>query len=149
MQQPLLQAEREELARQRHDLEARELEVEQRTRALNLNAVRDATVTAAAPVAGSSHSCTREHSPLKLKCAMSSSQVAYQRSLAPTQGPPSGIKVTSTDTTKTVQPPPASPQDGTSQDVKAMVQDMIMSSLTQFAQSKNLTIVIAITTIII
>ena len=46
-QQASMQAEREELARQRHDLEAR---------ALNLNAVRDAKVKAATSVAGSSHS---------------------------------------------------------------------------------------------
>ena len=42
-QQSSMQAECEELDRQRHDLEARELEVEQLTRALNLNLnVRDA-----------------------------------------------------------------------------------------------------------
>ena len=47
--------------------------------------------------------------------------------------PPSGIKVTSTVTTKTVKAPPqAIPQDGTGQEMKAMVQDMIRSSLTQF-----------------
>ena len=41
-QQASMQAELEEFARQRHDLEARELEVEWRSRALNLHAVRDA-----------------------------------------------------------------------------------------------------------
>ena len=43
-QQSFMQAEREEVARQRHDLEASELEVERITRALNLNALRDALV---------------------------------------------------------------------------------------------------------
>ena len=71
-----------ELARQCHDLEARELGVEQRTRALNLNAVRDARVTAAAPVAGSSHSPTWKQAPLKPRHA--SSQVTSRRSLTPT-----------------------------------------------------------------
>ena len=70
-QQASMQAEREELARQHHDLEARELDVEWRNRALNLNAVRDARV---APVAGSSHSRAREQAPWKPK--RSSSQVA-------------------------------------------------------------------------
>ena len=34
-------------------------------------------------------------------------------------------------TTKTVRTPPASPQDGAGQDLKAMMQDMIRSSLTE------------------
>ena len=89
-QQASIQTEREELARQSHDLEARELEVEQRTKALNLNAVRDARATAAAPVAGSIRSRTQKQAHLKPKHA--SSQVASQRSLVPTQGLPSGIK---------------------------------------------------------
>ena len=125
-----MQAEREELARQRHDLEARELEVERITRALNLNAVVDAKAKYAAPVAKNTRTLTQEQAPFKPKRA--SSQVASQRSLAPTQGRPSGIKVTSTITTKTVKPLPASPQVGTDQDMNAMVQDMIRSSLTQF-----------------
>ena len=61
-QQASMQAKLEELARQGHDLETRELEVERRTRALNLNAVRDARVTAVAswqeaatPVLGNRH----------------------------------------------------------------------------------------------
>ena len=41
------------------------------------------------------------------------------------------MTVTRTVTTKIVKPLPAGPQDGTSQDVKAMVQDMVKSSLTQ------------------
>ena len=40
-QQSSMQAEREELTMQHQELEAKELEVERRTRALNLNAVRD------------------------------------------------------------------------------------------------------------
>ena len=84
---------------------------------------------AAAPLAGSSHSLKQEQAPLKARCA--SSQVTPQRSWTPTQAPPSRIKVTSTVTTKTVKTLPASPQDGTGQDVKAMVQDMVNSSLPQ------------------
>ena len=61
-----MQAEFEELARQCQDLEARELEVQGMTRTLNLNAVREARVTTAASVAGSRHSHTKEHAPLKL-----------------------------------------------------------------------------------
>ena len=123
-----MQALFEELPRQRQDLEARELEVQQMTRTLNLNAVRDAGVTTAASVAGNRHS-SKEQAPLKTRCA--SSQSASQRSLTPSRAPPSGIKVTNAGTTKTVKPPPASPQKGTSQDVKAMVQDMVKSFLTQ------------------
>ena len=48
-QQSSMQAEHEELAMQRQELEARELEVEWRTRAPNLNAVRDAETKSAAP----------------------------------------------------------------------------------------------------
>ena len=81
-----MQAKREDLGRQCHDLEARELEGKRRTRAVNLDAVRDAKVKAAAPVTGSSHSHTQEQAPLKPKCA--NSQVSSQRSLAPTQGSP-------------------------------------------------------------
>ena len=57
-----MQAELEELVRQCHDLEASELEVERKTRAVNFNAVRDARVRAAAlwqeaatPVLGNRH----------------------------------------------------------------------------------------------
>ena len=60
-QQSSMQAECEELDRQRHDLEARELEVEQLTRALNLNLnVRDALAKFAAYMV---ESCphTQEH----------------------------------------------------------------------------------------
>ena len=126
-----MQVQHEELARQPHDLETRELEVERRSRALNLNAVRDAEAKSAAPVAESSCSHTQEEAPLKMS-KRASSQVTSQRSLAPTQVPPSGIKVTSTITTKTLKPHPASPQDGSGKDMKAKVQDMIRSSLTQF-----------------
>ena len=48
-QQSSTQVEREEVAVQRQDLEARELEAERRTRALNLNAVRDAETKSPAP----------------------------------------------------------------------------------------------------
>ena len=48
-QQALMQAEFEELVRQHHDLEARELKVQCMTRTRNLNAVRDARVTTALP----------------------------------------------------------------------------------------------------
>ena len=65
VQQVSMQAEFEELARQRQDLEARELEVQGMTRTLNLNAVREARVTTAACVAGSRHSRTKEQAPLK------------------------------------------------------------------------------------
>ena len=57
-----MQAELEELGRQCHGLEARELEVEERIRAYNFNAVRDASVGAGAlwqevafPVLGNRH----------------------------------------------------------------------------------------------
>ena len=97
---------------QRQELEARELEVEQRTRALNLNAVRDAETKSAAPSVRSSWThISQEQASIKQKRA--SSQAVSQRFLPLKQGPPSGIKVTGTVTTKTVKPPPASPQDGT------------------------------------
>ena len=51
-----MQAEFEELARQRQGLEARELEVQQMTRTCNLNAVRDAGVATAASASGSRRS---------------------------------------------------------------------------------------------
>ena len=35
---------------------------------------------------------------------------------------------------RTVKPPPARPQKGTNQDVKAMVQDMVKSTLTQLGE---------------
>ena len=89
-QQSSMQAEREELAMQHHDLEARELEVEWRTRALNINAVRDSEAKSTAPVADSSCSHTQEQAPLRPKHA--SSQVASQRSLPLTQGPPQGSR---------------------------------------------------------
>ena len=79
-------------------------------------------VMAAVPLAGSSHSHTQEQAPLKSKCA--SSQVASQRSLAPYTRSP--------QESRSPVLFPTSPQDGTSQDMKAMAQDMIRSSLTQF-----------------
>ena len=70
----------------------------------------------ASSVVGSRHSLNREQEPLKPRCA--TSQVASQRSLTPSGAPPSGIEVISI-------------QDGTSQDVKAIVQEMVKSSLTE------------------
>ena len=86
VQQVSMQTEFEELARQRQELEARELEVQQMTRTLNLNAVPDARVMTAASVTGSRHSCAKEQAPLKPRRA--SSQVASQRSLTPSGSPP-------------------------------------------------------------
>ena len=54
-----------------------------------------------------------------------SSQIASKRSQTP-----SGIEV-STGIVQTVAPPPVSSQDGTNQEVKAMVQDIVKSCLTQ------------------
>ena len=54
VQQVSTQAEFKELARQCQDLEARDLEVQQMIRTLNLNAERDARVMTAASVVGSS-----------------------------------------------------------------------------------------------
>ena len=107
-------------------MEAKELEVERRTRALNLNAVRDD----APSVRSSQTRISQEQVSIKLKHA--SSQATSQRSLPLKQGLPSGTKVTSTVTTKIVKSPPASPQDGTGQDMKAMMQDKIRSSLTEY-----------------
>ena len=105
------QSECEQLAMQHQELEASELEVERRTRALNLNAVRDAEIGSAAP--------------------------SSQRSLPLKRGSLRGINVTSTVTTKTVKPLPACPRveqakTGQAQDLKDMMQHMIKSSLTDF-----------------
>ena len=111
------QSEHELFAIQREDLEARELEVERRTRALNLNAVRDAEIRPAAPSLRSSQTRTsQEQAPIKPKHA--NSHAASQRSLPLKKGYPSGIKVTSTVTIKTEKPLSASPrreQDKTGQ----------------------------------
>ena len=77
MEQSSTQSEHELLAMQRQDLEARELEVERRTRALNLNAVGDAETRSAAPsVRGSQAHTTQEQAPSIPKRA--SSQTASQ-----------------------------------------------------------------------
>ena len=89
-----MQSEFEELASQRQDLEARELEVQRMTRTHNLNAVRDARVATATSVAGSRPSCKKEQAPRR-----ASSQIASQRSQTP-----SGIEVISTCITQTVAP---------------------------------------------
>ena len=48
--------------------------------------------------------------------------------------PPSEIEASSsTGIAQTVAPPPVSSQDGINQEVKAMVQDIVKSSLTQLA----------------
>ena len=90
VQQVSMQAEFEELARQRQDLEARELEVPRISRTLNLSAIRDARVTAAASGTGSRHSCHKEQAPLKPTHA--SSQVAAPRTLTPSGAPPQGSR---------------------------------------------------------
>ena len=128
---------------QGQELEARELEVERRTRAVNLNAVTDAKTESASFSVRSSRICTsQEQASIKPKCA--SFQFTSQRSLPPKKGFLSGIKVTSTVTTKTVKLPPTSSrseQDGTgqAQDFKAMMQDMIRSSLTVLGSFQRLT----------
>ena len=96
------------------------------TRTHNLNAVRDARVTKATSVAGSRHSRKKEQAPRR-----ASSQIASQRSQTPSGAPPSGIEVIGTGITQNVAPPPVSFQDGANQEMKAMVQDMAKSSLTQ------------------
>ena len=81
-QQSSTQVECEELAMQRQESEAGELEVEMRTRALNLNVVRDTENRSATPSVRSSRTGTsQEQSPIKPK--RTSSQVASQRSLPP------------------------------------------------------------------
>ena len=59
-----------------------------------------------------------------------SSQIASKRSQNLSGAPPSGIEA-STGVTQTAVLPPVSSQFGASQEVKAMVQDMVKSSLTQ------------------
>ena len=81
---------------------------------------RDAT---AASVSGSRRSRKKEQAPRH-----ASSQIASQRSLTPSGAPPSGIE-DSTGVAQTVAPPPS--QDDANQEVKAMVQDIVNSSLTQ------------------
>ena len=85
---------------------------------------------------------SQEQAPIKPMRA--SSQTASHRSLSLKRDYPSGIKSTTTVTTKTVKRQPASPkpeQDRPGQaldlatlrtDIKAMMQDMIKSSLTEF-----------------
>ena len=118
-----MQAEFEELARQCQDLVARELEVQHMTRTCNSNAVRAAGATATASVPGSRHSRKKEQAPRP-----ASSQIASKRSQTSSGAPPSGIEAS---TGVTAAPPPVSFQDGARQEVQAMVQDMVNSSLTQ------------------
>ena len=111
-----MQAQFEELPRQRQDLEARELEVQLMSRTHNLNAVRDARVRSAASVRGSKHS--REKEQLV-------SQLASQRSQTASGSPPSWIELIRTCITQNCGAPPASSQDGASQNVEAMAQDIV------------------------
>ena len=72
MKQPSTQSERELLAVQRQELKAGELEVERRTRALNLNAIRDAETRSAAPSVRSNRTCnSQKQAPIKPKRACS------------------------------------------------------------------------------
>ena len=109
-----------ELARQRQDLVACELKVQHMTRTCNLITVRAAGVMTTASVPGSRCSRKKEQVPRR-----SCSQIASKRSQTP-----SGIEA-STGVTQTAAPPPVSSHEGASQEVQAMVQDMVKSSLTQ------------------
>ena len=60
-----------------------------------------------------------------------SSQVASQQSQAPLGAPHSGTEVISTGISQIVAPPLASSQDGASQNVEGMLQDLVKSSRTQ------------------
>ena len=82
-----MQSEFEELASQRQDLEARELELQRMTRTHNFNAVRDARVATATSVAGSRHSRKKEQAPRR-----ASSQIASQRSQTPSGAPLQGSR---------------------------------------------------------
>ena len=73
----------------------------------------------------SRHSCKKEQAPRG-----ASSQIASKRSQTPSVDHPTGIEV-STGIAQTVAPSPVSSQGGASQEVKAMVQDIVKSSLTQ------------------
>ena len=129
-------SEHELLALQSQELEARELEVERRTQALKLNIGRDDAERSSWILP------SQEQAPIKAKCA--SSQSATYRSFSLKRDCPSSIHVTSTVTIKTVKPLPASPKrevdrPGQAQDlaslrndIKATMQDMIKSSLTEF-----------------
>ena len=112
-QPPFMQAQFEELARQRQDLEAPELEVLCMSRTHDLNAVRDARVRLATSVRGS-------------KCI----PVAIPAIPNLFGGSPSGIEVISTGISQTVASTTVT-QDGASQNVEAMVRDLVKSSLTQ------------------
>ena len=57
--------------------------------------------------------------------------MASQRSQTPSGAPPSWIELISTCITQNCGAPPASSQDGASQNVEAMAQDIVKSSLTQ------------------
>ena len=96
------------------------------SRTHNLNAVRDARIRSATSVRGNKHTHGKEQAP-----GYASSQFASQQSQAPLGAPPSGIEVISTVISQIVAPPPASSQDGASQNLECMVQDLVKSSQTQ------------------
>ena len=97
-QQSSTQAEREEVAVQRQDLEASELEAERSTRALNLNAVRDAETKSPAPlIEAAGHVFLRNNHLLYQNMLVPKSHLRF---LPLKQGLPSGIKVTSTNSNR-------------------------------------------------
>ena len=114
-QPPFMQAQFEELARQRQDIEARELEVQRMSRTRNLNAVRDARVRSVTSFRGSKCTSGKEQAP---GCVVS--QLASHRSQTPPGAPPSGIEVISTGVSQTVAPHTTC-QDGASQNMETMV----------------------------
>ena len=120
---PFMQAQFEELVRQRQDIEAQELEVQRMSRTHNLNAVRDARVRSATSVRGSGSKRTRgkEQAP-----EGAGSQLASQRSQTPSVAPPSGIEVISMGVSQTVAPPTTS-QVGAIQNMESMVQGLLKS----------------------
>ena len=120
-----MQAEFGELARQHQDLMVCELKIQRMTQTCSLNAVRAAGATTTASVPGSRRSRKKEQAPRK-----TSSQIASKTSQTPSGAQPSGIK-TSTGVTQTAVPLPVSSQDCASNEVNAMVQDLIKSTLTQ------------------
>ena len=81
-----MQAQFEELARHRQDIEARELKVQRMSRTHNLNAVRDARVRSATSIRGSKRTHGKEQAPER-----ASSQLPSYRSQTPSGAPTSGI----------------------------------------------------------
>ena len=96
-QPPFMQAQFEELARQREDIEVRELVVQRMSH--NLNVVRNARVRSATSVRGNKCTHDKEQAP-----GLAGSQSALQRSQTPSGAPPSGIEVISTVFLKSWRP---------------------------------------------